>query len=100
MDDTGALKKIGDNYQILRFNPVKDRADISIKFDIIEITFKKLRYNDKFTFVCKGVGVDKNLLNIYTKNVTVAVQNVQGMSKCYFLTLYIYITLPNPRDGF
>ena len=95
MDDTNTPEKIGHHTdQILKFNPVKDRADISIEFDIIEITFKKLRYNDKFTFVCKGISLDKNILNIATKYVTVAVQNVQGMLKCYLFTSYYHPIQP------
>ena len=84
VDDIGAPKKIGDNNDddVFKYNPVKDRADISIKAKKIEIKFKELRYNDKFTFLCKATGISDDL-NRQSINRTIAVQNVEGIIQKY-----------------
>ena len=66
VDDTGALKRIGNqNDKVLKYNPVKDRATITIEADRIEIKFKELRYNDKFTFLCEATGAHEDLSLIH-----------------------------------
>ena len=83
--DIGAPKKIGDNNDddVFKNNPVKDRADISIKAKKIEIKFKELRYNDKFTFLCKAIGMSIAGSNRQVINRTIAVQNVEGIIQKY-----------------
>ena len=79
-DTNGIDKEIGDNNDnnVLKFDPVKDRATISIKFDKIEITFKELRYSDKLIFVCEGAGAEDIGKPGEKKKVTISIQNVQG----------------------
>ena len=84
VDDIGVLNEIGDqNDKVLKYNPVKDRATITIEADKIEIKFKELRYNDKFTFLCKATGANENFSNIQIINRTIAVQNVEGIIQKY-----------------
>ena len=72
VNDIGALNEIGDD-NVLKLNPIKDRAAITIKFDKVEIKFKELRYNDKFTFLCKATGISADVSNSQIINRTVAV---------------------------
>ena len=82
VNDIGALNEIGDN-NVLKFNPVKDRATITIEADKIEIKLKELRYNDKFTFLCKATGAHEDFSNGQIINRTTAVQNVEGIIQKY-----------------
>ena len=85
VNDIGALNEIGDNNddEVFENNPVNDRADISIKAKKIEIKFKELRYNDKFTFLCEATGAHKDFSNSQIINRTIAVQNVEGIIQKY-----------------
>ena len=79
MDTNGKLIEIGDDNIGITSNPVKDRANISIKFNKVKIVFNKLQYNDKFVFVCEGSGAAKDFSNRNKKNATITIQNVKGI---------------------
>ena len=79
MDTNGKLIKIGDHSIGVTINPIKDRANISIKFDKVKIMFNKLKFNDKFVFVCEGAGSKSWGSNPDIKNASIAIHNVQGI---------------------
>lgn len=77
VDDNGSYKKIGDDNG-MEYNPVRDRANISMNINKTRLTFKKLQYNDKFDFVCQAKGANKRFWAPETISVRMAVQNIQG----------------------
>ena len=80
MENNGKPIKIGDSSSGITSNPVNDRTTISIKFDKVKIVFNKLQYNDKFVFVCEGLGIAKGAgWERDIKNASIAIQNVQGI---------------------
>ena len=89
VNDIGALNEIGDNNddEVFENNPVNDRADISIKAKKIEIKFKELRYNDKFTFLCKASGAHEDFSIVKLLIVQLQFKMLKAVS-------YTHLTLP------